>query len=248
MVLRKIVKIDEEKCDGCRQCVPACAEGALQIIDGKARLVSDVYCDGLGACLGECPRDAISVEEREADVFDEEAALAHVEAVAKEKMTHPGPAPVVTLPCGCPSAVAHAIKRIPRTTKPVDSTSNAEATLGNWPVQFRLIPANAPYLDGADLLIAADCVGFAYPALHQELLPGKVTLIGCPKLGDAEALKEKLTEVFSHNDANSITIAYMEVPCCHGLLRIVEEALKGAGKEIPVKTMEIGIHGEKKSA
>jgi NAD-dependent dihydropyrimidine dehydrogenase PreA subunit len=248
MAQRKIIRIDEEKCDGCGQCVPACAEGALQIIDGKARLVSDVYCDGLGDCLGECPRGAISIEEREAEAFDEEAALAHVEAAAKEKMEHPDPAVAVSLPCGCPSAMAQMLKHAPARRPTEEGPISAESTLGNWPVQFRLIPANAPYLDGADLLIAADCVGFAYPALHQELLPGKVAIIGCPKLGDADALKKKLTEVFSHNKINSITIAHMEVPCCYGLLSIVQQALAAAGREIPVETIEIGIHGEKKSA
>lgn len=239
MALRKIVKIDEEKCDGCGQCVPACVEGALQIIDGKARLVSDVYCDGLGACLGECPRGAISVEEREAEAFNEEAAKKHIEQ--SKKLADP-------LSCGCPSAVARAIERTPRSPEQAQSHAPAQASLGNWPIQFRLIPAKAPFLDGADLLIAADCAGFAYPALHQELLPGKVTIIGCPKLGDADALSEKLTEIFSNNNINSITIAYMEVPCCHGLMHIVRQALTAVGKEIPVKTIEIGIHGEKKSA
>ena len=248
MALRKIVIIDEEKCDGCGQCVPACTEGALQIIDGKARLVSDIYCDGLGACLGECPRGAISVEEREAQAFNEEAALDHVEAVAKDKMEHPDPAVVTTLPCGCPSAMAQVLKHAPASRLAQEVSDAVESTLGNWPVQFRLIPANAPYLEGADLLIAADCLGFAYPALHQELLPGRVAVIGCPKLGDADALKQKLAEIFSVNRIKSIIIAHMEVPCCHGLLRIVEEALKEAGREIPVKTVEIGIRGEKKSA
>lgn len=248
MTLRKVVKIDEEKCDGCGQCVPSCAEGALQIIDGKARLVSDVYCDGLGACLGECPRGAISIEEREADEFDEEAAHAHVKAVAQEKMENPDPAQAATLPCGCPSAMAQVLKPAPARRHAQEASAERESTLCNWPVQFRLIPANAPYLEGADLLIAADCVGFAYPELHQELLPGRVALIGCPKLGDAEALKEKLTEIFKKNMIREITLVHMEVPCCHGLLRIVDEALKNAGREVPVKPIEIGIHGERKSA
>ena len=247
MAVRKVVKIDEEKCDGCGQCVPSCAEGALQIIDGKARLVSDVYCDGLGACLGECPRGAISIEEREAEGFDENAALEHVQALARDKMEHPDPARKATLPCGCPATMAHTIERTSSKTVPADKCCEVAANLGNWPVQFRLIPENAPYLDHCSLLIGADCVGYAYPGLHPDLLPGKVAIIGCPKLGDAQDLKEKLTGIFAKNRIKDITIAHMEVPCCHGLLGIVGEALKAAKKDIPVQTVEIGINGEKKT-
>jgi ferredoxin len=237
MAKRKIVKIDQEKCDGCGLCVSACAEGAIQIVNGKAKLVSDTYCDGLGACLPECPRGAITIEEREAKPFDEEAAKRHLEESKKS---------AAPLPCGCPSTVAQVIKK-PAVRMGKEKPHKFEANLGNWPIQFELVPPTAPYLEGADLLIAADCVGFAYPALQADLLPEKVTIIGCPKLGDAEALTEKLTDIFSSNDIKSVTVAHMEVPCCHGLIYIVKQAIAKSGKSIPLETVEIGVRGDKKN-
>jgi ferredoxin len=233
---RKVVKIDEEKCDGCGLCVTACAEGAIQIVNGKAKLISDVYCDGLGACLPECPRGAITIEERKAKPFDEEAAKRHLEESRK-------PEP---LPCGCPSTVAQVIKK-PTAKMEKGKSRKFEANLANWPIQFKLVPPTAPYLKGADLLIAADCVGFAYPALQADLLPEKVTIIGCPKLGDAQALTEKLTEIFSNNNIKSVTVAHMEVPCCHGLVQIVKQSIAKSGKNIPLETVEISVRGDKKS-
>lgn len=220
MVTRKIVRIDEEKCDGCGLCVPACPEGAIQIIDGKARLVSDTYCDGLGACLGHCPKDAITIEEREAEPFDEEAVQAHLETEHH-------------IAAACPSAQVMQFK-VP-----------AKSELAQWPIQLTLVPPQAPYLNNADLLIAADCTPFAYPQFHQDLLKGKTILIGCPKLDDVQFYIEKLAQIFSHNNIASVTVAHMEVPCCFGLTYIVKEALSQAGKDIPVEDITISIRGEK---
>ncbi|MFH1422499.1 MAG: 4Fe-4S binding protein [Planctomycetota bacterium] len=229
---RKIVKIDEEKCNGCGECVSACAEGAIKIINGKAKLISETYCDGLGACLGECPQGAITIEERVAESFDEKEV---------EKHLHCGE----TMPCGCPSTMAQAIKKSPSKKKRKKSET-VESSLENWPLQFKLLPVNAPYLQGAELLIAADCVGFAYPALHTDLLPGRAVIIGCPKLGDGEALEEKLTYLFSNNKIKKAIVAHMEVPCCHRLIEIVKQAISNSGKKIPFEIIEIGINGEKK--
>jgi len=217
MAKRKIIKIDEEKCNGCGKCVPNCAEGALQIIDGKAKLVSEIFCDGLGACLGHCPQDAITIEEREAEAFDEEKTKEHL---VKEKHTH-----------ACPSSKAMEL--------------GGSSQLGNWPVQIMLVPENAPYFDGADLLIAADCVAFAHADFH-DLLKGKVLLIGCPKLDDAKFYVEKLTSIFKENNIKSITTAHMEVPCCFGLISIIKEALEASGKNIDHKEITIGIKGDLK--
>jgi NAD-dependent dihydropyrimidine dehydrogenase PreA subunit len=230
---RNIVKIDEEKCNGCGLCVPACAEGAIQIINGKAKLIADNLCDGLGACLGDCPQDAISIEQRDADIFDEQAvAAAH---------------PVVKAPVhsgGCPSA--QAMKLAPP-QKTVDAkTDIGPSQLGNWPVQLKLVPPSAPFLAEADLLLAADCVPFAYPDFHQEFLAGKTLLIGCPKLDDVEAYVEKLTAILSQNDIKSLTVLHMEVPCCNGLLSLARQALAASGKDITFESVIIGIKGNVK--
>ncbi len=241
--LRKIIKIDEEKCDGCGQCVPACVEGAIQIIDGKARLVREDYCDGLGACLGECPQGAITIEEREAEEFDEAAVERHLaEHVADEASPACAAAPAT----GCPGAVAFALDQPaaaePAVAAPEDGPSPSR--LGNWPVQLSLVPVQAPYFQGARLLIAADCVPFAFADFHQRFLAGRVLLVGCPKLDDAELYRQKLAEIFATNDIKSVDILHMEVPCCFGLVRLVQLALQDSGKQIPASVTKVGVRGE----
>jgi Pyruvate/2-oxoacid:ferredoxin oxidoreductase delta subunit len=244
MAVRNVVKIDEDLCDGCGDCVPACEEGAIQIIDGKARLVSDVYCDGLGACLGECPQDAISIVEREADDFDEAAVAKHLEKLGSGPEEHGHPP---ALACGCPGSASRSLE-----PPPVHGDQGTEdagpSMLRNWPVQIKLVPVQAPYLDGADLLIAADCVPFAYRGFHGRFLAGKTLLVGCPKLDDAEFYIEKLTQLFVHNEVRSVEIAIMEVPCCMGLEHIVGRAVQASGKQIPVTMSVIGVRGEIKPA
>ena len=223
MLKRKIVKIDEDKCTGCGLCIPNCAEGALQLIDGKARLVKEIYCDGLGACLGHCPEGAITIEERNAREFDEGATKKYLEQIKKKEEKK--------LPCGCPGTAV-------KTLKPKN-----ESELINWPVQLKLVPVEAPYLKNADLLIAADCVGFSYPDFHQDLLKGKALVIACPKLDEADVYIEKLSEIFRVNNLKGITVAHMEVPCCFGLNEIVSKALKLSGTKIPLKEITINIQG-----
>lgn len=233
MVLRDIVKIDEEKCNGCGLCIPSCAEGAIQIIDGKARLVKDIFCDGLGACLGKCPQDAITIIKREADEFDEKAAEEHIKTIKETE-------PVVG---SCPSTQVVQIetKNIP---KPIFKEKNI-SRLSSWPVQLKLLPPNASFLKGADLLIAADCVPFAYADFHEDMLNDKVLAVGCPKLDDATLYRNKLAEIFRSNNIQSVTVVNMEVPCCFGLKRLVQEALELSGRKIPFKQETISIKGEK---
>lgn len=241
MTKRKIIKIDEDRCTGCGLCIPNCVEGALQIVDGKARLVKEIYCDGLGACLGHCPEGAITIEEREAEGFNEKAAKRHVEELRKKEKQN--------LPCGCPGT---AVKTLRKQATPVrrggsderQGMKKTESELGNWPIQLMLVPTEAPYLKEADLLIAADCVAFSYPDFHQDFLKGKVLLMGCPKLDAATIYEEKLTEIFKLNNIKSITLLHMEVPCCFGLVQIVKEALRLSGKDIALKEVTVGIKGD----
>jgi len=234
MAKRKIVSIDEEKCTGCGLCIPNCAEGALQIVNGKARLVKDIYCDGLGACLGHCPEGAISIEERDVKAFDEELTKKHLEEMKKIEAKK--------LPCGCPGTAVKTLK--PGKARGGGLRVKTESELTNWPVQLKLVPVDAPYLKNADLLIAADCVAFSYPDFHQDLLKGKPLVIGCPKLDEGDLYTEKLAEIFKANNLKSVTVAHMEVPCCFGLNHIVSEAMKLSGKKIPVKEITIGIQGD----
>jgi len=237
---RKIIEIDDELCDGCGQCIPSCAEGALQVVDGKARLVADKYCDGLGACLGECPKGALTMVEREADEFDEEAVHRLLSTV--ERKEEPSKA---TLPCGCPSAELQCFEpdfSHPEASKPADWGAQASA-LSHWPVQIRLVPPEAPFLKAADLLVAADCTPFAYGNFHEDFLKGRVALVGCPKFDDADDYIRKFSEIFSNNDIHSVTVLVMEVPCCRGLPNIVGRAMKTAGKQIPLEVVEISSRG-----
>jgi Pyruvate/2-oxoacid:ferredoxin oxidoreductase delta subunit len=244
MATRKIVKIDEEKCNGCGLCIPNCAEGALKIIDGKARLISDIFCDGLGACLGHCPEDAIVITEREAEAFDEKAveALLHKTHGIKPQ-PQPKHKPQPASFSGCPSSRTMQFKMAGPDTRSTDSQPSA-SMLSHWPIQLKLVPVNAPYFKDADLLVVADCVPFAYPDFHRDFLKGKAVVVGCPKLDDVEYYIEKLTEIFKTNSIRSITLPHMEVPCCFGLVRAVEEALKASGKTIPLKKVKVGIQGE----
>jgi len=241
MVQRSIVKIDEEKCTGCGLCIPACAEGALRIVDGKAKLVSDKYCDGLGACLGECPEGAITIEKREADEFDEEAVEEHLKretSVPTVHHAHPTHQP-------CPSAqVMHFEKKLTE-KETVETPQEIESTLTQWPVQLMLLPTNAPFFENADLLITADCVPFAYANFHNDLLRGRKLVVGCPKLDDAEFYKKKLTEIFKRSNIKSVTVVNMEVPCCFGLYHLVKEALDSSEKTIPLRQETISMKGNK---
>lgn len=237
---RKIIEIDEERCDGCGLCVPACAEGSLEIVDGKARVIEDRLCDGLGACLGECPNDALRIVEREAEEFDEEAVEKHL---AGRQATQSKP-PEQRLGAGCPSAGIRQFAHRP--AKPAASGPAAEqaSALGHWPVQIRLIPPAAPFLKDADLLVLADCVPVAFPTLHRDFLDGKAVAMGCPKLDDAEAYIEKFTQIFREADIRSITTVIMEVPCCSGLPTIVRKALAASKRAIPMEEVVISTRGE----
>jgi NAD-dependent dihydropyrimidine dehydrogenase PreA subunit len=209
---RTIVHIDEEKCDGCGLCVPGCAEGALAVIDGKARLVKESYCDGLGACLGACPQGALTVTEREADPFD------------AEEVSHQS----------CPGSMVHAPSKA------------AAPERGQWPIQLHLVPVNAPFWQGSDLLLAADCVPSTFSGFHDALLRGRRLIIACPKLDDTSGYLEKLTRILAFNEINSLTVAVMEVPCCAGLERLARTALSSSGKSIPISIITIGVDGRLK--
>jgi len=277
-VLRQVIKIDEELCDGCGLCVPACAEGAIQIIDGKARLVSETYCDGLGACLGECPQGAISFEEREAEEFDEAAVAAYLRKIGREynphahdhlhehshlakhsappeevsdgkKRTHEGREeheehhhPMFPVGGGCPSARTLDFRAEER--EETSDLPKLRSELRQWPVKLNLVSPSAPYFQDADLLVAADCAPFAYAATHPEFIRGKTIVIGCPKFDDLDFYQRKLEAIVTMNDIHSITVLIMEVPCCSGLLHIAREAVKAAGKDIPVSTAVVTLRGE----
>jgi ferredoxin len=258
---RKIIKIDENKCNGCGQCIPNCPEGALQIIDAKARLVSDLFCDGLGACIGHCPQGAITIEEREAQKYDERKVMANIvkqgKNVIKAHLKHlkehneneylkqaldylKKP-----LPCGCPGTKAMDFRKAEKSASHSESIANQESQLRQWPVQLALVPAYAPYLNNRDLLIAADCVPFAYADFHEKLLKDKVVLVGCPKLDNLAVYQDKLAQIFEHNTIKSVTYAHMEVPCCYGLLDVIQSAISEAGKEIAFQEVIISIEGKK---
>ncbi|NQT23108.1 MAG: 4Fe-4S dicluster domain-containing protein [Candidatus Omnitrophica bacterium] len=279
MSKRKIIKINRNKCTGCGLCIPNCPEGALQMIDGKATLVSDLFCDGLGACIGHCPVGAITIEERDAKPYDEEKVMqnivkqgndvvkAHLEHLqghdqhkylkdaldylsknhidmpkeftSKTHKRRPGTHV-------CPGTVVRNFGKKSDAGEKSLPNQKQQSQLRQWPVQIMLVPQNAPYFDGASLLIAADCVAFSYADFHGDLLKGKILLIGCPKLDDAELYKEKIAQILKSNNIKSVTCAHMEVPCCFGLVNIIKSALESAGKEIPYSEVVIGIKGQKK--
>lgn len=228
-MLRKIIKIDEDKCNGCGACAKACHEGAIEMIDGKAKLTREDYCDGLGDCLPACPVDAISFEEREAPEYNEEAVM-------KAKMKKQG----AKLPCGCPGTQSRSIKREPISPfKPQAVTSR----LSQWPCQIKLVPVNAPYFDNANLLIAADCTAFAYGNFHNEFIRNHITLIGCPKLDEGD-YAEKLTQIIVNNNIKSVKVVRMEVPCCGGIENAVKRALQASGKFIPWQVVTVSTDGK----
>ncbi len=234
-IKRKIVIIDEEKCNGCGSCVPACAEGALEIVDGKARLLKELYCDGLGACLGECPQGAIAIEERTADAFDEQAVQHHMHQL-KEKEEHQAS------PQACPGSATRSWAGASAESA-APAGEDAASALRQWPVQITLVPPSAPYLKNANLLISADCVPFSFAGFHRRLLAGRRILIGCPKLDDLGGYVQKLQAVFQTATPASITVAIMEVPCCGGLVHAVREALKGAGSNLELNVVVVGVDG-----
>ncbi len=292
---RNIITIDEAKCDGCGLCVKSCAEGAIQLVDGKAKLISETYCDGLGACLAKCPRDAITIVEREAEAFDEKAVHEHLHKMGAghahphghkhdhghghdhsdghehhhdhdhshghahadghehhhdhERHTEKSSRHHSHGGSGCPGSAAFLIDR---SQAPAAAPAKAETSepsvpseLSQWPVQLALVSPHAPFWSGADLLIAADCVPFAFSSFHQQLLKGKKLIIACPKLDETEPYLEKLTELFASNDVKSVTVAHMEVPCCLGLVHLVREAMRKSGKSIPLSAVKIGIKGDR---
>jgi NAD-dependent dihydropyrimidine dehydrogenase PreA subunit len=243
---RTIVQIDEAKCNGCGLCVQSCHEGAIQLVNGKARLVSESYCDGLGACLPACPTGAITLIEREAAPFDAQAvAAAQAAHTNAPSAASPSPAASVSpLPCGCPGTMARAIHRQkPFSTTPDPSgETETPSELRQWPVQIRLVPIRAPWLEGARLLIAADCTAYAYARIHERFMRGRITLIGCPKLDDTD-YAEKLTAMFAQNAIASVTVLRMEVPCCGGLVNAVQRALAASGKTIPWRTVIVTTDG-----
>jgi len=241
-VKRKIIQIDPDLCDGCGQCVPSCAEGAIQIIDGKAKLRAENFCDGLGACLGECPNDALKIIEREAEEFDEEAVEAHLK---EEEKKQPKPTPP---PCGCPSTQLQTFARADacQQANQPRAQESQESALSHWPVQIKLVPPSAPFLKGADLLVVADCTPLAYPNFHRDFLKGKVVMMGCPKFDDVQEYIQKFTDIFNTADIKSITAVVMEVPCCSGLPFIIKKALAASGKKIPMEEWTITVRGQVK--
>ena len=229
-MIRKIIKIDEEKCSGCGACAQACHEGAIEMVNGKARLTREDYCDGLGDCLPACPADAISFEEREAPAYNEAAVTA-------SKLKKAG----ASVPSGCPGSQAKSFARA-TDTRPVYAPQPMESRLAQWPVQIKLVPLSAPYFDGANLLVAADCTAFAYGNFHNDFMRNRVTLIGCPKL-DGVDYSGKLTRIIADNDIKSVTVIRMEVPCCGGLETAVKRALQQSGKFIPWSVVTISTDG-----
>ena len=235
-MIRRIIQIDREKCNGCGACAEACHEGAIAMVDGKAELMRDDYCDGLGDCLPACPTGAITFVEREAAAYDEQAVMEN----KQKKMRKEG----MTLPCGCPGSQSRQIKRVEEPHAGAQCAAQ-ESGLSQWPVQIKLVPVNAPYFDSAKLLIAADCTAYAYAAFHERFMRGHITLVGCPKL-DGVDYAEKLTEIIRENDVKSVTVVRMEVPCCGGLERAAVTALKNSGKFIPWQVVTVTLDGRLK--
>ncbi|MDP2925623.1 MAG: 4Fe-4S binding protein [Nanoarchaeota archaeon] len=272
MAIRKIIKINEKKCDGCSLCIPNCPEGAIQIIDGKARLISDLFCDGLGACLGYCPQGAITIEEREAEPYEEEKVMENIvkqgKNVIKAHLEHlKGHSEEEYLKQalnylkeknikidfnqesqiglhGCPGSRIIDLRNKKKKTSS-NLKARQESELMQWPIQLNLLSQNAAYFKDADLLLAADCVPFAYANFHSDFLKDNALMIGCPKLDNVEYYEEKLTDILKSNNIKSITIVNMEVPCCFGLQNIAENAIRNSGKTIPLRQIIITISGEK---
>ncbi len=233
---RKIIEINEELCTGCGECVPDCAEGSLQIIDGKAKLVEDKLCDGLGACLGSCPTGALQIIERDADAFDEDAVEKFLADQKKQQEGASGG--------GCPSAQLKTMQPINLCQAANEATSQAGSALSHWPVQIRLIPPTAPFLENCDLLIAADCTAVSYAGLQQDFIQGRVVMMGCPKFDDQQMYVERFTELFTTRKLNSVTVLIMEVPCCSSMLQIVKKAYTDAGAKVSVRQVVVSTQGQ----
>ncbi len=259
---REIIRIDEDLCDGCGQCLLNCAEGALQIIDGKARLVSENLCDGFGNCVGACPQDAITIIRRPADDFDETALEEHLKTFRPEIPAASVPEPKATtrpvtptspaMPSfpphahagGCPGSAMRMFDASPAVENESEETGAIRSTLTQWPVQLMLVPPTAPFLKGREILLAADCCPFAYADFHRKYLKGKALLVGCPKLDDLDHYRQKLEEIFRHSGCAGVTVMIMEVPCCGGMNIIARQALQASGVDIPLNEVVIGIRGE----
>lgn len=242
VIERKIVEIDRDKCNGCGVCVDACHEGAIQMVDGKAKLVSDIYCDGLGDCLGPCPTGAISIVTRQAEEYDDDAVK---ERMAAQK------AAADPLPCGCPGGMARTLNHSAPKSEAQPSSScgcecGGESQLMNWPVQLKLVPPGAPYLKGADILLAADCTPVAAPDFHARYLRNRPIVIACPKLEDNAQQVAKLADIIRTAKPSALTVVRMEVPCCGGLVRVAEEAVRQSGENVPIKTIVVGTDGAEK--
>jgi len=234
LVLRKVIEIDEDLCTGCGQCITACAEGALELVNGKARVVSNRFCDGLGACIGECPEGALRIVERDVEEFDEGAVKERLGEGEKHERHHRN------REMSCPSAKVHILDKKHRSHE----TVRRESLLGHWPIKLMLVPETAPFLKGKELVVLADCAAVAYASLHEEFLDGKAIVIGCPKFADAQVYVEKLGKIVKSGGIKELTIVHMEVPCCFGLQRIAEEAVKVSGKKIPIHEIVITRKGD----
>lgn len=238
---RKIVRIDEDLCNGCGDCVPSCAEGAIEIVDGKAKLVAENLCDGLGACLGECPEGALLIEEREADDFDEEAVRERLAEIGSEEHA-PEPAPFV-----CPSARVFSVDRQAAGTGE-EPAGEVPSELAQWPVKLQLVPPTAPFFRGKEIVVTADCAPVAYGDYHRRFLKGRAVVIHCPKFGDQSYVDEKLTEMFRSSGCTGVTVLRAEVPCCGGLTYAVLDAVRASGRNLPVKEVVVGVEGQLREA
>jgi len=250
-IKRKIIEIDENRCNGCGQCVTACAEGAIQLVDGKARLVSENYCDGLAACLGKCPEGALSIVERNADAFDPEAVERHLKMSKtqqeKEKVNVQFAIHNLsseTLPCGCPSSQVQMFNSSCEEINRPSRHTEKDSQLTHWPVQIRLVPPTAPFLKDADLLVASDCTPVAYPDLHNDFLKGRIVLIGCPKFDDTEAYIGKFAAIFREARIKGVTVLIMEVPCCSKMPLIVKQGMMLSGQNMPIEAITISVRGD----
>ncbi|MEG1254777.1 4Fe-4S dicluster domain-containing protein [Clostridium sp.] len=246
---RKIIKIHDDKCNGCGLCVTACHEKAIDLVNGKAKLISDIYCDGLGDCLPNCPTGAIEMIEREADEYDDDAVKARILELGEEKTKEVKPEDDKKMPCGCPGTMAKTIERKTIATlevapKKVDSIENNSSELRQWPVQLNLINTSAPYLNNANLLVAADCTAYAYGNFHKDFMQDKITVIGCPKLDDVKHYENKLAEILKNNNIKSITVVRMEVPCCSGIVSAVKRAMLTSEVIVPYTEVTITSNGE----
>lgn len=248
MGVRNIIEIDEDRCTGCGLCITACAEGALALVDGKARLISDIYCDGLGACLSDCPEGAITVITREADPFDEEAVNRHLKTKGDESADHGhrhDQHHENTLACGCPGSTAMDLSgRRPVRAAGVTAMGDIPSTLGHWPIKLKLVGPAAPFLKGRELVLLADCAAAAYPDLHRRVLDGRAVVMGCPKFDDQADDLQRLTEILKEAEPTLLSVVYMEVPCCHGYLRLASEAIARSGVNIPLRAVMIGRGGD----